>query len=278
MKTKFSAALLAILFLGVTAMGASANPFLSVLPANSGWKNITVFDGQSKPGNNGWYGTREDNEVEWGMGTNGRLKGAAKLQIFDLEAMYYNSEAKQLMIIGGYDFSKFPETHAGHTVEAGDIFLNAGSKNYVLDITYPIGNQTSGSYNTSYDLYSGNFITAPTNYIVSSPDYKRRFGGDFEGIGGVAFFHDIYSQNSVWNGIANTFAGDRRYNKHHALVVDVSWLENSGIDSFDAYHTMQCGNDVIQGSVKPGSTVPEPASFFLFGTGLLFFAHRYRRD
>ncbi len=271
MKTKIFTSLTVLMFVSIASI-----VWADFMPAESGWRNITVFDGQSnsdpKPEYDGWYGTQEDNEVEWGTKKNGKPGGAAIAQLFDLEGMFYNSEAKQLMIIGGYDFSSLEL--AGRE-RAGDIFLTAGSQNYVLDVKYNQRHSKSTSYNTTYELYSGNFKTIKSRFIVSSPDYRRQAlgGGTAEGKGSVSFFSDIYKDTNVWNGIENTFKGDGKVNKHHALVVDVSWLQD---DTFEAYNTMQCGNDVIRGA-STSSAVPEPASFLLFGTGLLLFAHRSRR-
>ncbi len=264
---KVSIFTITLLLFAITASALPTPPPTGLTPAESGWQDITVFDGFQNP-SNPWYGYQEDNEVEY---------HSWRTQLYDLEAMFYNPDTRQLMIISGYDFSKT------RLKNPGDIFLTtADSKKYVMDIDYS-NRPSRRDFQTTYHLYSGRFTTTDDGqkYVTSSPNYRRDAGGTDEGVeGDVSFFYDIYKDTNTRWGITNTFqannrtgsrSGINRSGKHHALVVDMSsWLNT---DNFSAMNTMACGNDILR-----GSTVPEPTSFLLLGTGLLLFAHRCRRE
>ncbi|MCP4372839.1 MAG: PEP-CTERM sorting domain-containing protein [Deltaproteobacteria bacterium] len=254
--------------------------------SGSGWQNITGYDG-FRSTDHAWYDkTGEDNEVEDHIANDG-FATMADTQDFDLEAVFYNRSAQQIAIVGGYDsaFHVWPM--------AGDVFVTAGNGDrYVMDVNYesfqytslpgdidpgdrPYPGPASPYMRTSdYTLYSGAFSTLGTNNTGSTPPFDNfapasgpwRYdaGGALVYTGSVEYHHAITEAD--W-GI--DFEGDAFGDNHNVLLLTVPWL--SGIDVFSIHNTMQDGGDMIRGQV------PEPATFLLFGAGLIGVAGLSRR-
>ena len=104
---------------------------------DTGWKNITQFDGfiggSSNHTYDKWWNTeKEDNEVE---------PGATPGQSWDMEGFFFANgtddgvAANSLAMVGGFDFAE-----GESWVDSGDIFIDTDMSNdyyeYVLDLNF----------------------------------------------------------------------------------------------------------------------------------------------
>lgn len=230
--------------------------------------NITIYDKMSLSPDptGGWYGNREDNEVEPNM---------AHTQIWDLEA-FVTTGGMKLTMVGGWNFQGSVE---GFT--SGDIFFDSTGKNakwgsdapvvpggslvqnvwgydYVIDMDWTNGNYIVYKIDASTILQTITFYTGNTG---SNP-YKYSSGAVEQVGSGTASF-ETFSSNITPYG---TFNGAYGNNTHYAVTINDSYFGNKYIVHF----TEQCGNDDLIGKV------PEPATIILLGCGLLGLA-LYRR-
>lgn len=90
----------------------------------------------------------------------------------------------------------------------------------------------------------------------------------------------VYRENQAWQGGAGTLISsdvDYIYNPDGRSLTfgfktgDLDWMGAVGF-----HWTMQCGNDTIEGGIS-AAPVPEPATMFLLGTGLVGLAGFRRR-
>jgi hypothetical protein len=237
------------------------------------YTNITIPD-KNYSSTSGWYGQQEDQEVE---------PGAVTGQEWDLEAFYaYES---LLAMVGGYDFLDGEDG-----IEPGDLFIdvdgdaeygpdnygtgygNSSTTNtfgydYVLDIDYSSATPTY----TVFELIDGSSVSKTVTYksMVESNPWVYVKGGKQIASGTVGYMADL---TNTALGLSGTSAleghgGSLTSNDHNVMTFDLSFLP--GGTTYTAHYTMECGNDALMGTGTTSAAVPEPATIFLLGSGLL---------
>ncbi len=179
---------------------------------------------------------------------------------------------------------------------AGDFFLNLGDQtigpNAGYDLAFgtavagpgpvlaannapPTVNEATSRLGQAWDLsqtWTSTSVSLPAHRPIADP-YRVGTGSGYGGAYEVAWMLDILGNRSDHNLL------------QIAVSLDAAQTAQLAQGGFGAHWTMQCGNDLlpIVGSViiplAPGplAPIPEPATFLLFGTGLLGMALRTRQ-
>lgn len=190
----------------------------------------------------------EDNETE---------HGTIASQMYDYEGMYYNNMTETLSIVGGFDV-----IHGNAGVYMGDIFVG---QNLVFD--FERNNMGGIWFDGYFDIIQDYTSFIPTSYLPESNPYQYNDGGTV--IGDGRYHVDFYFEDDLppefdvtgWDG----------YYDHWVVSLIGDSIFNDVVKSGDLIHlTMTCGNDTIHGSMPTKrEPVPEPATMFLIGIGLL---------
>lgn len=236
--------------------------------------NITIYDGIGQQGGHGPL--YEDNEAEPGM---------VQSQNWDLEGFFLNGS--QLSIVGGYNF------YTGYKgMDAGDIFIDIDgdavyAPNIIPNYTYTEYSEVYNSFfkydyvlDVDWDDQKYNIIKLTAESVLKDTKYGAKYNKASNPwiylSGGTTVNTTTLTIANYNSGAATTintgFSGMEEDNEHYVASFDLTGIDLSLGATF--HNTMECGNDNLLGQAAP---VPEPATMFLFGTGLAGLASVSRR-
>lgn len=220
---------------------------------------ITIPDGQSGNGaTSPWKGTpglglaHEDNETEPNTSTG---------DVWDLEALVYDSASSKLSLVGTFDF-KNGQLENNKLYSSGAIFVRAaGSPSWTYAYVLDFGQNT-------YSLYNNFTTIAPSDVPASTPWTINTFTANLLGTGAMDYT----------TGILDPFGlGLQRESGtgHNEIDLGLNLLPSDVLNSFDVHFTMSCGNDDIEGHYQH---VPDGGvTALLLGFGLLPMAFLRRK-
>lgn len=161
----------------------------------------------------------------------------------------------------------------GDGIDLGDLFLsNDGYTPHSPTTEDYFGNGEFWEYGLVLDNHNGSTSSgiATLYQATSTADYifAENTGTSIYRAGQEVLLNTSDKQ-AVGTGTWELFSD------HITFTIDPSLL-SLGVDDLGIRWSMTCANDIIEGSV-PSNTVPEPATMFLFGTGLAGLAGFSRR-
>lgn len=166
-----------------------------------------------------------------------------------------------------------PTTGLGDGIDLGDLFLsnNGYTPNSLTTEDY-LGNGEFWEYGLVLDNHNGSTSSgiATLYQATSAADYifAENTGTNVFRRGQEVLLNTSNKQ-AVGTGTWELFSD------HITFTIDPALL-SLGVEDLGIRWSMTCANDIIEGSV-PSNAVPEPATMFLFGTGLAGLAGFSRR-
>lgn len=218
--------------------------------------NITIPDLVSS--GTGWYGPQENQEVE---------PNAVTGQVWDLEK--FIQENNTLIIQSGFNLKDgYWDVNNNRWWYSGDIFIDVNG-----DVKYgPAAHGTGGgesiiskanfNYDYVFDMdFPNNTYTV---YALSSSSLVSVFYSQFEESNPWRYYSGGTTIGSSIIGYPGDFTDSE--GKHYLISVNLETLNLPVGTEFTSHFTYECGNDNLMGR---GIVVPEPATIFLLGSGLL---------
>ncbi len=140
---------------------------------------------------------------------------------------------------------------------------------YVLDLAFTDESGDIHKNDKKYTVYANDDIKDnPITFNVThggpaGPTQNQPW--TYSGGGSVVTGFENIALTYLKNKNNNSMGGGVTGGKHNAVIVDISFLGSDA--GYNIFNTLECGNDLLAGGTS--SAVPEPATIFLLGSGLL---------